>query len=114
MNERQKLHQEIKEYEKSLGRSRLKWFIGIWFGYTAFFFWLLKPDSIDDVSQFFDTLIPATVIGLVFWLVNAGVWTHSVNDLQSRTKYLKEMEDKYDKLDFIERERLYNEIHIRR
>lgn len=99
VNNKKELREYIKVYEKYLGKLRLKWFIGIWIGYTAFFFWLMKPDSIEDVSQFIDTLILAVVTGLVFWLANAIVWTHCVNDLQSITKYLKELEKKYNSMD---------------
>ena len=99
MNERQKLFKQIKEYEKHLGKLRLKWFLGIWLGYSAAILFLLSPHGFADALDFFGNLFVAVVLGLIFWIVSGAVWSHCIDSLGGRTKYLEELEKKYNNMD---------------
>ena len=98
MNERQNLYQQIKEYEKYLDKLRLKWFIGIWLGYSAVILWLLCSRGIPSIFVFAQSLIIALVLGCVCYWVNLAIWSNCCDNLDTKSKYLKELENKYNEI----------------
>lgn len=92
MEEKKALALRIAAVEKQLAKQRRKWFLGIWLGYSAVAFWLIKIiDEIDNVLdllfynpiEFFGILLASAVLGLISWWVNSLAWSNcclSIND----------------------------------
>ena len=98
MNEKQKLYQQIKEYKKHLGKLRLKWFISIWLGYSAVILYVLCPHGFSNIVDFAKNLFVALVLGVLGYYVNLIVWSNCYGSLRDGTKYLEELEKKYNNM----------------
>lgn len=98
MEEKKALARRIKELEKYLEKQRRKWFLGIWLGYSAVAFLLIKTTDFVSVATFFETLIVALVLGALCILPNAIVWHFFNENIRGITNKIKTLEKEYNEM----------------
>jgi hypothetical protein len=105
MDEKKEMFQRLKDLEDLLVQKRRKWFLGIWLGYSAIAFLVLK--EIDDMGNvlelfrnnpksFIGLLIESALLGFFCWFVNAAVWSNCCNSIQSTKRAYEQLEKEYN------------------
>ena len=107
MEEKKALALQIATLEKQLEKKRRNWFLGIWLGYSAVIFMFGQAtrdmDNIldfifTDTLAFIELLLLSLIIGVVFWFINACIWTAACNSIRYTTDLMKDFEKRYSEM----------------
>ena len=98
VNDKEELRKYIKVYGTALERLRLKWSVGIWAVYTAMILYMRCPRGFAGIADFAENIGVAAILGLIVWFISGVMWWHCVDSVSAKSKYLDELEKKYNEM----------------
>ena len=94
------LAKQIVMVEKHLKEKRIKCFLGITVFYSVISFGVLciidgRPATL---LEFIGFLFASIFLGILFWLINAAIWTNCVQSINDTLNYKKRLEKEYSEI----------------